>query len=353
MERKNGYVDLYSILGIPDNEGLNILRLRLDFKNWADTHRTMYMSSLCKYLGSRKDVEVTKVIGADSLVFKFTYRDGNVYYFNYDSDCTPYGELIYGCICDDLGIPHIDYDIARIGALEGTLSKNYKKKDEKHISGETLLRENGNIDLEFSAYDRKMAEIYGKEAVLNGKTKPYHSLEHIWYSLKNRYVEKPDLAQKLMEDIVNMFIVDLITGQTDRHSENWEIIEDGDNTRLRPIFDSRRIFSRLPYTAEIAMSVNSHPKDDVKKLEDNVKAFIKQSRSEYVEKLKNSLWVLSPENFEKIIERIEEKTGVPFPEKLRYEFEDKFETQLDFFLEVLGMEQVEPGKHVLTMMPHT
>lgn len=352
MKRIDGYIDLNSILSLPSSLRI-VSRKKSDLKWMGPLAIEGDIAELNIYLSSRKDVEVVKSFGGDSLIVKFIYDDGNVYYFNYDNDCTPYGDLIYGCICDDLGIAHIDYDVARLGFLEGTLSKDYVRENVKYITGKTLLCENGGIDLEFSPWDREMAKRYGRDDVIFNKTVRYNSLEGIWSALENRFKDEPDLVKSLMGKIVDMYVVDILTAQNDRHSENWTLTEENGNINVHPIFDNRRIFLGLPYIASIAMYVDNQLLEDGKDdLETSVRKFISQSSSEFVQKLKDSLWVLSEENFEKIVERIENKTGFPFPIKLRDSFKIKFRIQLEFLQELLGIEEETVFEHKsMTMLP--
>ena len=60
--------------------------------------------------------------------------------------------------------------------------------------------------------------------------------------MEKRYSKLPNMQEivtKLMKKIVDMFILDILVMQSDRHSRNWEIVEyDSCEVDLQPLYDN-------------------------------------------------------------------------------------------------------------------
>lgn len=308
--REKGYINIDKVLGLP--------------------FITSY-DELLENLMNNKEVNIIKNSNDPNrgiqLVFSFKYNNDE-YFYKYDCPrdpfkVSPYNELIAGEIAGYLMIPHIDYDLAVVGGLKGTISKNFRKANVKYLSGKEFLFNNhplGNQD---------------NIANLN-------NLEDIRIALEEYYDGNPNYQNKvseLMKKVVNMFIFDLLTGQTDRDYLNWEFIEYPDgNLDLQPLFDNIRILilhhflapERYPSVSKTLLKFNP---DVGRYFEENLEEFLKFSDKEYVDSLYNNLWVISQENLQNIFTRIEKKTGYPMPLELKQFYLKEFAKQLEFLME--------------------
>lgn len=142
-----------------------------------------------------------------------------------------------------------------------------------------------------------------------------------------------------MQQIVNMFIFDILTGQVDRDATNWYLIECPNGTlELQPLFDNVRILilhhrlapKRYPEVSKLLLTVN---RDIVRYFEDNLEEFLRFSDKEFTQDLANSLWAISEENIRKIFTRIGEKTEYPMPDELKQFYLKEFSSQLNFITE--------------------
>lgn len=159
-------------------------------------------------------------------------------------------------------------------------------------------------------------------------------METIWYALEDRYKDG-DLVKKLMSQVVNMFIVDLITSQSDRHYNNWMIVEEEDNVYLQPMFDNSRIYMREPEIARTSLVVeNSRLYNPF--LEENIIGFLNDSSNEFISIFKNALNVLEPGAFDEMIKNIEKKTNSLMPEALKKELKEKIKIQKEFLTEIIS-----------------
>lgn len=324
MNRVSGYIDLNSILGISENDSIDI----------AEDFEKIYEN-----ISKNPAIKIIKCKMGKSLVFSFSYND-EIYYFKYDIEASVYNELIADEILNDLEIEHVSYDLARIGNLNGVISKNFKKDKVSYILGQNILKK--CFDPNLDALYRKNKISYSEYIDRIGKLQKYNTLEDIWFALECRYKKRTDrqeIVQKLMKKIVDMFIVDIILGQKDRHINNWMIMEyENGEVDLQPIFDNSKFLIIVPYELELLLMVDDN---DYIFLDDNILRFNRISSSEFSTKIKDFLWVISEENIEKVLCRIEKKTGQVIPSEERDNIKLRFSIQLDFLKETLDIYDVK------------
>jgi len=249
------------------------------------------------------------------LVISFEYK-GEVYYWKYDRVFNSYNELVAEEIAKDLDIPCIDYQLADIGKIRGVISKNYKVEGAKYINGQTILKDYHQDDF---------------------VQRVHNSLENIWIVLEERYKDRENMQEivsSIMQKLVKIFIFDILTGQVDRNSTNWEIVEYMDGTvDLQALFDNSRILYDMPEDTRVVLSVDGGT--DMGFLDENIEKFQMQSSSEYTSMIAASLWVIDEDNIKEVIERVEEKTKQSMPEELKEDFIAKFKEQYDYINLVL------------------
>lgn len=325
MKRIEGHIDLCAILDIPNEKE--------SYEFWLEVKDRLY---------SNKDVEILKFDIGLNILFSFMY-EGEKYFFSYDSLSTPLDELFVDFIYDDLGVKHVDYDMACIGGLKGTLSKDYKVSHAKYLNGREILIELVDYEL-----DKLLVESYGFEEARLREASRYNSLEGIRCGLEKRYGSESLIVERLMSEIVKIFIVDVITGQRDRHFDNWQIIEHEDSrVEMQPLFDNSRAFVEHPIMCRMALSVNNlNEKAPRIHLEQNAIDFMNQARSEFVQQFLDSIWVLRPENIDRVIVRIESKIGSVLDDRTKLVYKEKTDIQLEYLKEILNLRTVEVPKRI-------
>ncbi len=310
LQRNEGFINIDEILGLPFITSFE---------------------ELLENLKNNKNVNIIKNSNNPDrgvqLVFSFKYKEEE-YFYKYDYarepfKVSPYNELVAGEIAEDLFIPHVDYDLAVVGGFKGAISKNFRRNNVKYLSGKEFLSNNHPL---------------GSQE----ETSTLNNLEDIRIALEECYGRNPDYQNKVtefMKKVVNMFIFDLLTGQTDRGYSNWWVVEYPDGKLdLQPLFDNMRILvlhhylatERYPEVSKLLLRFN---RDISRFFEDNLEAFLEYSDEEYVNLFYNSLWVISQENIQKIFTRIEKKCGYPMPEKLKQFYLKEFDVQLNFLTE--------------------
>lgn len=301
MERINGYLDLTSVLNVKKSDNIDEF---LDYLKGNNS--SVRIVQFC----SEHDFFEEYI---DQFVFSFEYN-GLTYYFKFDSLSNPLNELICYYIAKDMGLDSVFYDLAMVGGFTGNLSKDYKVKNAKYISGEEIIN---SVDKNVDA------------------TK-YNNLKDIWYCLEVYFKDYPNMQEivaKLMMKIVKLFIFDLITGQEDRHEENWGIViyENGD-ADLQPIFDNSRSLEDDPDFIYYGLSLEGNRLSDNNKM---VQEFLNVSSSEFSDILPNYLWVISEENINKIFKLIEGQIKQEIPPNIKRYYINVFSINYNFFNNLL------------------
>ena len=276
MDRENGYLVLDSVL---DELGINTSSINSIFKS----------------------ENVTSFGSPSSGNFSFIYNDSRYYfkpYITYYSD--PYFELIAGCILDDLNMKHVEYDLAKIKKSNflGVISKDFKIKGATYVTGEELLS---------NSFD--------------DSTGRHNNLEDIWTALDNWYRDKPnkdEIVAYLMDKIVDLYLFDIFICQSDRHPNNYQIVELDGKIDLVPIYDNEEYGRVIPNSIKV-------DRYGYGQISDNLRQFLEVSDIRYSNRIKDRLWVISEDNIDKIFTRIEEKTKYPMPEDIKQKYRDFFE----------------------------
>lgn len=302
MERINGYLDLTSILNVKKSDDIDEF---LDYLKESNSS-VKVIKSYTKHDDILED-------SIDQFVFSFEYN-GLTYYFKFDSLSNPLNELICYYIAKDMGLDSVFYDLAIVGGFTGNLSKDYKVKNAKYISGEEIIN---SVD--------KMVDAY-----------KYNNLRGIWHCLEVYFKDYPNMQEivaKLMMKIVKLFIFDLVTGQEDRHEENWGVViyENGD-VDLQPIFDNSRSLEDDPEFVYYGLSLEGNSISENDKM---IQEFLNVSSSEFSDILPNYLWVISEENINKIFKLIEEQINCEIQPNIKRYYINVFSINYNFLKSLL------------------
>ena len=143
----------------------------------------------------------------------------------------PFNEKITTKICEELGIPHVGYDIEFAEDLPYCVCENFLSADTEFISAWNVYN-----------HFKKPNNLSNYEHLINS----YEKL-----GVKNA-----------RESIENMLILDFMIANTDRHMNNFGIIRDSNSLEVlgvAPIFDSgTSLFMSMPITHKIA-NIESKP----------------------------------------------------------------------------------------------
>ena len=215
--------------------------------------------------------------------YEYMYKD--VYQLTYED----YAEMIAYKIADQLGLECAKYDLAIFNGNRGVITENIIKdnNNEEMLSGTEIIamvyteyflpnlpndkqielrdklillaKEISNKKIDYSnnhinypeieeiyEYLDNISDSYNSELIemKNGIIKA-NNLYDIWNVLEI-YAKINNLdfnTEETMNNLINMFIFDIITSQGDRHADNWSIIKNNkDNSiRLCPLYDNSGI----------------------------------------------------------------------------------------------------------------
>lgn len=268
-----------------------------------------------------KMVNLDKIINKDNLIpnFKGSHTiynfkmDNDTYYFKEVPNRELVMEMISKSIAFLLGIPYLKESIAILNDKYGLLSKSYLKDDDKSYSLHNLMQNYfyGNNDDELLDY-RKLASL--------------NNLEDIWFALEDRYEDK-NIVKNLMDGITNIFMFDLLVGESDRTLRNIEIIESYNTVTLAPLYDTSSILADK--STALGVDEDDYLKSDLDKLD----KFIENSDTAYKEKFYSYLNTLDSIGIEKIIEETERENDFIIDNNLKNEIITKFNSRINMFKE--------------------
>ena len=268
-----------------------------------------------------KMVNLDKIINKDNLIpnFKGSHTiynfkmDNDTYYFKEVPNRELVMEMISKSIAFLLGITYLKESIAILNDKYGLLSKSYLKDDDKSYNLHNLMQNYfyGNNDDELLDY-RKLASL--------------NNLEDIWFALEDRYEDK-NIVKNLMDGITNIFMFDLLVGESDRTLRNIEIIESYNTVTLAPLYDTSSILADK--STALGVDEDDYLKSDLDKLD----KFIENSDTAYKEKFYSYLNTLDSIGIEKIIEETERENDFIIDNNLKNEIITKFNSRINMFKE--------------------
>lgn len=268
-----------------------------------------------------KMVNLDKIINKDNLIpnFKGSHTiynfkmDNDTYYFKEVPNRELVMEMISKSIAFLLGIPYLKESIAILNDKYGLLSKSYLKDDNKSYDLHNLMQ-----NYFYENNDDELLD-YRKLASLN-------NLEDIWFALEDRYEDK-NIVKNLMDGITNIFMFDLLVGESDRTLRNIEIIESYNTVTLAPLYDTSSIL--VDKSTALGVDEDDYLKSDLDKLD----KFIENSDTAYKEKFYSYLNTLDSIGIEKIIEETERENDFIIDNNLKNEIITKFNSRINMFKE--------------------
>ncbi|MBQ3475457.1 MAG: HipA domain-containing protein [Bacilli bacterium] len=228
----------------------------------------------------------------DYMFFSFNYNDSKCFFKFDKSQYDVYNELIAEEFAKDYGIDCAHYDLGFFHGFRGVISKNFIKPGEMFYTGYNLMEKvfNNNEDKLFNSVDYNNLDFY-----------------------------KEHLNEELFEELINVFIFDVLTGNCDRHENNIGFIKDDFGIRLSPVYDNEKVLSDTSINHGFyRLSVSKD--DDLKNFfldplrYNNIfrKFILKYKRSELV---REKLEIISNKNIDNILCRVEDRIDYFLPDK--------------------------------------
>lgn len=226
------------------------------------------------------------------------------YYYKYLTPEFLYNELIAEELAKKLNIPVAHYDIGILNGRPVSLSESFIKDGYTYLPISMIIdnRRNNNLEL-------------------------------VWDCLMKKY-DDFDLVAKLMDQLVNVFLFDVVSANSDRHFHNYGILYKDDDINITPLFDNERILDvsrcieeqRYNLGVDFDSDMFTSPKNSLNK-------FLFYSDRRYTERLKSMLWAISSDSVEDILTKVEERVKTPLPESTKKIVRDRFSRNLNMIEE--------------------
>ena len=158
--------------------------------------------------------------GGDAWLYKQTtenrHSDGSRYWKGDD-----WAEVVVSAVAGEMGIPAAVYRLAHLDesgtSSPGVISQKMVNDDESLIEGNILLEEAGV-----------------RAASVRDRTG--YTLQNVQRSLEDVAPPVGDSGMTSWDWFVGFVVLDALVGNTDRHQQNWAVIQDS-SRRLAPTFD--------------------------------------------------------------------------------------------------------------------
>jgi len=231
--------------------------------------------------------QVTFILNNKKYYFKSLSETNNISFVYY--------ELIAKKIADRLGIPCCNCYYATYNGKVGVLSEFID--DKRYVRMDQYLAFHYNED----EFDR-------------------NSLEDLWDTFIKDFSEST--VKRLMNELINIFIFDILIANKDRNTENYGLILDGDDTNFAPLFDNEQMLSKIAMNyGYYWIGVNY---EDCMEGTNILEKFLLQSSDEYMERLNSKLDIINKENISLIIEELKQE-GIDIEEEYQKKIITLFE----------------------------
>lgn len=213
------------------------------------------------------------------------------------------------------------------GKIEILGQKYFFKESEKDIDGVELLVEAlaNLVDVNCASYERIVInsksyvlskDIAGDEdfktasVILGKENTNSSSLYNIWHILEQKY---PSDVERIMYEIIKIYIFDFIVLNPDRIYNNWGIRFSEGKVDKVFILDNEESFNNLSHAFLDSHSDWDSPikSQEIENLI-NLDYFFNTSSSEFIELFKSMYNILNPEAVKSIFEQVEKEIGNGF-----------------------------------------
>lgn len=138
-----------------------------------------------------------------------------------------------------------------------------------------------------------------------------NSIYSIWNYLEANF--PPEKSKELMNEIIRMYIFDILFLNSDRDLKNWGILTQTNGNVNIVIFDNELIF--YENTSFPGISLTASLTELYPSVYDDFRIFLKESSSEFTSLFKYYFDLITPEFFKGLIEQIERRDNIQIETK--------------------------------------
>lgn len=253
------------------------------------------------------------------------YIGNNMYYYKICNNVDSlYNELIVEELAHQFGIPCAHYDIGFIDDTVIIFSKDVVKKNEKSINIEKL-----------------MFEIYPDEFNIDKR----NNLEDLWNAFYFKYKDN-NIVKKLMDQLVNIFIFDILIGNSDRYYFNYLLLEKENDVNIGPIIDNENMLNQNAiyyggYDISVSYEDYFYCAQHLNEEDNFLLKFLDVSDVSYREIIENNLFLIEEENINNIFKLIENKIGCRISPFIKKKILDNFKINRNMIKNILKKNKVK------------
>lgn len=267
---------------------------------------------------TEQDKEIIRHLGYPKIV---SLSQGK-YLVKADYQNTSINELIGKKLADIMGIVCPRYFLVDVDNKKYILSEDLNQYG-KFIPAIELGEK---YEDEFESYP--LNKLYQDESWYDEDAKKIlhgNSLYDIWSYFENNY--SSDISKSLMDEILKVYMFDILFLNYDRDTRNWGILTQKDQVNVI-ILDNELIFTKKSeenednddkqtesscYAETVSLNVNF--KKEHAPVYEDFRQFLKESSTEFITSFKYYLDLITPEFLRKIIEQIEKSNDLNIADK--------------------------------------
>ncbi len=275
---------------------------------------------------SSENDKIKKIPRMGGTSFSFAYQKKLYFYKdNPENPLLAINEIIASYLAKDFQIPFVEYQLAQYQQQLGVLSRDFRKPDTINIKGTGILMD------------------FWKTNYLDTFQKNY--LEGIWVALEDyckNYPNRKELVKKLMNQLIHIFVFDILIRNNDRFSENWFLEVGKEDINIGPVFDNERMLAKEDDSLGYYVQLTTLEKEEGQQnIWEAIQDFQDVSSQEYTNLLQDKLWIISRENIISIFDRMQKEMGYEIPNDWKAYYLVEFENHKQKIERILKQERRE------------
>jgi hypothetical protein len=159
--------------------------------------------------------------------FWFTHSDQQEWLFKRGRQNEDWSEKAASVLAGHLGLPHAEVELARCAGQPGTISRSFLLQGDRLVHGNELLFE---LDTSYPMTGRFHVSKHTVEAVAA-------AFDRFQVSVWNNCPEQLPDSFDGRDLFLGYLLFDAWIGNTDRHHENWAVVQRGEKRLLSPTYD--------------------------------------------------------------------------------------------------------------------